>query len=77
MSNSARNSKLILVGDGNFSFLHSSILFSIKATAMSNFIAVTHIFAEFHAWLQKVAQPTPPLLIFLFLLELRSCMNIR
>ena len=41
-------------------FLYSSILSSIKATAMPNFSDVTHILAEFHAWFQKVAHPLSP-----------------
>ena len=32
------------------------ILFFKIATAMPNFSAVTHILAEFYAWLLKVAQ---------------------
>ena len=36
-------------------FLNSIVLFSIKATAMSNCSAVTYILVKFHTWFQKVA----------------------
>ncbi len=41
-------------------FLPRSIKFSIKATSMPNFSAVTQLLTEFHAWFQKVAHPPPP-----------------
>ena len=47
----------------------SSILLSMKATAMTNFSFVAYILAEFHAWFKKVAYPPPGLLFFLWYLR--------
>ena len=46
-------------------FLYSSILFSIKATAVQNFScnSLWAAFMHIYFWFQKVAHPPPPFLI--------------